>query len=132
MPAVTDVSSLEGVAKWSQHAVRHHLRKNAKSAGLVLDACMKEVEVEGTMTGPFTRQEVGSMFGRMWVPVPHFVIDQNGESTLIDDTSIFLQNSTVVRYFTLTLGGIDELVSLARAWLTAVQPDGSVVVVMPD
>ena len=132
VPAVTDVGSLEGVAKWAQHAVRRHLRKNAKTTDAALGACLKEVEVDGTMTGPYTKQKVGGMFGRKWVPVPRLVIDQNGEYRFIDDTSIFLQNSTVARSFKLTLGGIDELVSLVRAWLAAAKPGGRVVVVMPD
>ena len=45
----------------------------------------------------------------------------------IDDGSFSLQNSAVARSFKFTLGGIDEVAGVARAWVKAVRSDGQVV-----
>ena len=49
-----------------------------------------------------------------WVPVPRFGIGQ-GKVRMVDDASIFLQNSTVTRKYKLILSGIDQLIAVAKA-----------------
>ena len=50
---------------------------------------------------------------------------------MIDDASIFLQNSTVTRKYKLVLSGIDQLIAVAKAWLFAICEDRWVRMRMP-
>ena len=65
------------------------------------------------------------------MPVPRFGVDQ-GKVRMIDDASIFMQNATVTRKCKLVLSGIDQLIAVAKAWLSAIGEDRWVRLKMPD
>ena len=69
------------------------------------------------MTGPFTSDEITAKVGPTWTPMPRFCVEQGESERAVDNGSVFAQNSTVGVPWKLTLGGIDEIASLAAVWL---------------
>lgn len=87
--------------------------------------CLEEVRSKGTMIGPLTSEEVTARVGPSWIPMPRFCLETE---RAVDNGSVFGQNSTVGVPWKLTLGGIDEVASLAAMWLRAVKIDRRVCV----
>ena len=75
------------------------------------------------MTGPFTSEEITAKVGPAWIPMPRFCVEQGESEQAVENCSVFGQNSTVGVPWKLTLGGIDEIASLAAVWLKAVGED---------
>ena len=105
-----EVEGLRTVSKWAQHAVIGQLRNNKKLASHIMEKCMSEARPEGTLKGPFTKEEVAAILGPHWVPIPRFGLEQGLKIRMVNDASLYLQNATVGRSFKLTLGGLDQLV----------------------
>eukprot|EP00969_Alexandrium_andersonii_P062475 2752029-Alexandrium_andersonii.AAC.1 len=61
--------------------------------------------------------EVGSLLGPCWVPARRFGVRQGGKVRVVDDCSEFLVNAAVETTEKIDLGGVDELLCLAKAWL---------------
>mgnify|MGYP000470962307 FL=1 len=71
LPAVPAASmdELLTAARWSQHAVKGHLRKSDDEEGIALKKTEEETGEGATMKGPFTEAEVTSRLGPL-DPVP--------------------------------------------------------------
>ena len=87
---------------------------------------MSEAGPEGTLKGPFTREEASAVLGPHFVPIPRFGCVQGLKIRMIDDASLYLQNATVGRSFKLTLGGLDQLVDVDKVWPRAISDDRKV------
>ena len=127
-----EVEGLRTVSKWAQRAVIGQLRKNKKLASHIMEKCMSEARPEGTLKGPFTKEEVAAILGPHWVPIPRFGLGQGQKIRMIDDARLYSQNATVGRSFKLTLGGLDQLVAIAKVWFRAVSDDRNVRIKYPD
>ena len=86
---------------------------------------MEEVLKKRTLKGPYTSEEITAILGASWVPMPRFAIDQNGTLWAVD-------NGRRGGLWKLTLGGVDEIAAVSVAWLEAIRPDRSVVIVLSD
>ena len=89
---------------------------------------MEEAFEGGPLRGPFTPQEVSELPGPLGLPVPRCLVKND---RAVDDGSIYGQSSTVAPGWKLVLGGLDEVVGLAGAWVRAVVSDRKVLVRLP-
>jgi len=87
-----------------------------------------EEKSKGFLRGPFTPEQLEQKHGPGWVASPRSGVDQHGDVRCIDDLSIFGVNACAASEHKVDLGGVDEPTALGRAYLEAVQPDGTVVV----
>ena len=115
-------------AKWAQQACKG--RRSPKTTQVdqdVWDSTVKEASPEvGWLIGPLSSEEVSARLGSLWVPCRRFGIMQGLKARNIDDCSEFLTNACFHAEEKVALGGLDEVVSIARTWIGAVQSDGSV------
>ena len=71
----------------------------------------------GWLAGPFTPQELRQRNGPLWNPNPRFALRQGAKTRLIDDFSYYSTNATVAQGEKLNLGGVDEVISMAAAFM---------------
>ena len=115
-PAPFDREELWRTAKLAQEMVRSSVRSSGDmelDAG-VWGATLDEVDKHWA-EGPFTADEITARVGPLWVPSRRFGLKQPDKVRLIDDYSEFQVNATVSLSEKLELGGVDEIVMLARA-----------------
>ena len=102
-------------AKYAQDKVSELTKASRDS---VLDqkvwAMTLEEKERGWIDGPFSKEEVSLRVGRLWVPSRRFGLQQGEKTRLIDDVSEFQTNGTVRLQEKLELGGIDEVIMVAR------------------
>ena len=97
----------------------------------VYQATLLEVQ-EGWARGPLTENDLVAKFGNMWLAAPRFGIRQQGKLRVIDDFSKAGQNATVNCSERMVMGGIDQVLELAKTMATAAGEDRSVRVVTPS
>ena len=129
-PAMLDQSDLWRVAKFAQQEVVSKVPRHMKPgevlvggdkvdvASQVWEATIKEVK-KGWLDGPLTAEEVSEKIGPLWTPSRRFGIVQSSKVRNIDDLSEFAVNQAYGTPEKLDLGGVDEVVSLAIAWVRA-------------
>lgn len=66
-------------------------------------------------SGPFSASEISERVGKLWIPSRRFGLRQPGKIRLIDDLSEFQVNATLGLQEKLELGGLDEILAVARA-----------------
>ena len=125
-----DQSDLWRVAKFAQQEVVSKVPRHMKPgevlvggdkvdvASQVWEATIKEVK-KGWLDGPLTAEEVSEKIGPLWTPSRRFGIVQSSKVRNIDDLSEFAVNQAYGTPEKLDLGGVDEVVSLAIAWVRA-------------
>ena len=91
-------------------------------------ATQKEVH-EGLLQGPITAAEASAKHGPLWIPARRFGLRQSGKVRPIDDFSEMGHNDTVGTSCKVDLGGVDEVVGVARALFNAVSSVGPQTVV---
>ena len=127
-PAQLEEEDLWRVSKFSQKEVqekipRHMLQRTVVVSGSEVDVGGQvwestENEVEkGWLEGPLTAAQVSERVGPLWTPSRRFGIVQGGKVRNIDDLSEFAVNQTYGTPEKLDLGGVDEVVALATAWI---------------
>ena len=127
-PPMLDREDLWRAAKSAQQEVatrvpRHMQGRQASVAGSqvsvaheVWEATLKEAE-RGWLSGPFTAGQVTEEVGPLSTPSRRFGIVQGAKVRNIDDLSEFAVNQCYGPGEKLDLGGVDEVVSLAAAWM---------------
>jgi hypothetical protein len=80
----------------------------------------REEEEAGWLSPALELEEVIRRVRPLFVPVPRFGIEQTGKVRLVDDYSRYHINGTVESHDKVDLPGIDEIASLAKMWLQAV------------
>ena len=89
----------------------------------VYEATLKEVNETGLMRGPISEAELSEKHG-LWIPARRFGLRQGNKVRPIDDFSECGQNATVGTAYKVDLGGVDEIVAIARAWASALACGG--------
>ena len=85
---------------------------------------IRERDETPNLRGPFSVDELTQMLGPLWVPARRFGLQQRGKLRPIDDFSEFGQNSTLGTSFKVDLGGLDEVLGIARAFISSVVQGG--------
>ena len=137
-PAQLEEVDLWRVAKFSQGEVqqsvpRHVSRGEVEVAGEMVDVAKAvwsatlDESAKGWLDGPLSAEEVTAKLGPLWTPSRRFGIVQGGKIRNIDDLSEFAINQTYGTPEKLDLGGVDEVVALAAAWVRKLKetPDRS-------
>jgi hypothetical protein len=76
--------------------------------------------------GPFSCSEIAARVGPLWVPSRRFGVKQGKKTRAVDDLSEFYVNAAYCCREKVTLGGLDEVVAVAKRWAQAVDADGIV------
>ena len=84
----------------------------------VYAATIAEVTGTGLMRGPLDPSDLDAKYG-LWIPARRFGLRQGEKVRPIDDFSENGQNSTLRTLFKVDLGGVDEVVAVARAFAAA-------------
>jgi hypothetical protein len=116
-PAPNELKDVWKIAKHLQDTAI----SNCRSSGSVrIDTDVMEGTKQECLAkvaaGPFTREQIEQKHGKCWLPSRRFGILQGDSVRIIDDMSEFLPNSTVSVHEKLTLGGIDEVVVMAKEY----------------
>jgi len=69
-----------------------------------------------------SKAELDSKYGPLWLPARRFGVEQGGDYRPIDDFSEFGVNDTSSTKESVDVGGVDDIVGLAKAWIEAVDP----------
>ena len=118
-PATKTFKEVLQASQWSRPKVRAMgPSREAWVDREVLDRTEAEVE-EGKALGPFTEDEVSAIVGKLWAPVRRVGLVQSSGVRPIDDFSEFGHNGTSHTFERIDLGGIDEVVGIAKVWLQA-------------
>eukprot|EP00435_Cladocopium_sp_Y103_P024718 s1417_g6.t1 len=132
-PAQLSQDDLWKVAKYSQEEVRskippHMARREVEVGGKRVDVAQEvwastisEVE-KGWLQGPMSADQVGQVVGNLWTPSRRFGILQGSKIRNIDDLSEFSVNQCYGPGEKLDLGGVDEVVAIAAAWMRVLGP----------
>ena len=70
--------------------------------------------------GALTPSEVTECVGPHWLPARRFGVEQKGKCRAVDDYSVYGHNDATSLPEKIDVGGIDEVVHIARAMLMAV------------
>ena len=119
-PATMSKEELWAIALCSRAALIAGMRSSGDS-GLdreIYEATIAEVKA-GRAMGPFTAEEVSRRLGPRWTAARRFGVVQNNKVRVVDDFSEYFVNSTVSTHERAAGGGIDVIVSLAKAWSNA-------------
>ena len=115
VPARDSLTDLIANARAVQAAVREAGSSGDKALDEELYAATeKEVSESGVLRGPVPVSELDAKFGKLWVPARRFGLRQGTKLRPIDDFSEGGHNATVEAHFKVDLGGVDEVVAVAR------------------
>ena len=125
------LSSVSEVLHTSQFSRESVLSKILPSGDHEVDCAVYDEtcteEQKGWISGPIDLKSLASEFGNQFVIAKRFGIRQSGKIRCIDDYSISAANSTVETLEKLDLYGCDEVFAMLKLIVSAVGPDGSVV-----
>ena len=130
-PASRSIAELFATARHAQSACESLGARTAEHDTAVWDGTQEELE-RGWLKGPFTLQELTSRLGPLVVPVPRFGVKQGDAYRVIDDFSVFGHNECAELDESVDPGGVDDVVNVGRAWLTAIVNGRHVRVVLSD
>jgi len=91
----------------------------------VLVRTQEEVE-QGNALGLYTEADLDLRFARLWHPCRRVGLLQGDTVRPIDDFSEFGHNGNSATNDQITLGEVDEVCSLMKAWTEAASDDGRV------
>ena len=141
-PASIDQQELLSTAKWARHSLEGKAKSRPRAttdeesliAKAIADITAEEVDpAKGWAIGPYSAQQLDDKYGiDSWVPSRRFGIRQSNKVRAVDDFSEFLVNASCSPTFKIDLGGVDELLGIAKAMLSAVSDDRTVSFNMPD
>ena len=119
-PPVLDREDLWRGSKSAQQEVEAKIPRHmaGRRVEVAWAATMKEVE-KGWLAGPLSASQVSEVVGPLWTPSRRFGIVQGAKVRNIDDLSEFAVNQSYGPGEKLDLGGVDEVVLLAAAWMRA-------------
>jgi hypothetical protein len=113
--------------RWSRKVIINSVKS---SGDINLDKELHDITREererGWLQGPFTEQELKDKLGPLYVVNRRFGLKQSDKIRPIDDYSESFPNSAYGCPFKLDLGGIDELTTIARQIVCAVEDDRKV------
>jgi len=113
-PCVVSVKQLLGQAAW----IRRGIVSTVTCAEGQMQAELEKataIEVSnGWISEGMSETEVTSQLGESWVPARRFIIQQSGKHRLIDDFSVSSANAAVTHCEKIDVGGIDEILVLAK------------------
>ena len=121
-PALISIDELKSSAVWSKHSVMNSVKTSGTEERVAREVWKQTMEeVERHWLIPTSENELDEEFGRgSWAPARRFGLEQRDKIRVIDDYSAPLTNSAYGSTEKLTLLGIDETVTLARAMAKAV------------
>lgn len=119
-----DQGELRKHARWCRRAMEARARPcgDEELDRDLWNATLAEV-AEGHLEGPMTEQDMQERFGEGWLACPRFAIRQGGKTRAIDDGTAPMTNLAYAPSERIALGGVDEVVALARAVIGAVGED---------
>jgi len=84
---------------------------------------MEEAEGKG-LEGPFTASQISDQLGKLWVPSRRFGVRQGGKLRPIDDFSEHGINAAFGSGQKVSMKGVDDVVTIAKARLESASDDG--------
>ena len=119
--------SLQDLMKTSKWARRSLISRVGPGSDPEADTLMWKTALEekdaGWLLGPFDEAEMDHRHGSLWLAARRFVIVQSGKYRQIDDYSEHGHNSTVWTDERIPMGGVDEILVLAKIMAGAVSGD---------
>jgi hypothetical protein len=141
-PASIDKQELLSTAKWALHSLEGKARNRSRAcsddealiAEAIANITAEEIDDNKCWArGPYTAQQLDDKYGKdAWVPSRRFGIRQGDKVRAVDDFSEFLVNAACSPTFKINLGGVDELLGITKAMLSAVAENRAVSFNMPD
>ena len=121
------VEGLQRAAKWNRKVLEARVKTTGRRDldQRLWDLTLDEVS-RGWLEGPFSAEQLDERHGPLWVACPRFPLEQRGKVRAIDDGTACMVNAAHAPTERLTLGGVDEVVGIARAFLDGVSADGRV------
>jgi len=96
-------------------------------ARTVCDDNVAEAAADGRwIRGPLSRSGVAARVGPLWILSSRFGVKQGEKTRAVDDLSEFYVNAAYCCREKVTLGGLDEVVAVAKRSAQAVDADGVV------
>jgi hypothetical protein len=120
-------------SKWSKPQLRSSVRPSRQPE--VDEEVVRRTDdecAEGKAIGPLTEEQVDALLGRVWAPARRVGLVQTGGVRPIDDFTEFGHNSASQTEERIDLGGVDQVVSMAKAVAEAVDDNGVVTVRFTD
>ena len=116
-PATVTVDALFRTAKWAQHACASvKANMDDEMVQEVWDKTIKECEQGLGWLVERSKSELVKELGPRWLPARRFGILQGNKVRVVDDCSEFMLNAAVGLREKVDLGGLDELLCVAKAW----------------
>ena len=128
--------SISEIAESTEQRRKQFLKSMRPSSSKECDVRVYEKTIEerdeGLCTGPFSEAELDKKYQHKWLPARRFGVPQKGDFRPCDDYSEFGQNSTSDTWETVDTDGVDAIVAVAKLWVSAVNSDGRVRVVLSN
>ncbi|CAJ1438941.1 unnamed protein product [Effrenium voratum] len=126
-PARLTLESLKKTSHWARKAALSSCAKGAADQQIA-DAVWSETQDQlqrGWLKGPFTEADLDVRNSGVWIPSRRFGVKQGVDKIrCVDDFSEFLLNEATATSEKLVLEGLDDIVALARFWLSECQKGG--------
>ncbi|CAJ1459680.1 unnamed protein product, partial [Effrenium voratum] len=130
-PARLTLESLKKTSHWARKAALSSCAKGAADQQIA-DAVWSETQDQlqrGWLKGPFTEADLDARNSGVWIPSRRFGVKQGVDKIrCVDDFSEFLLNEATATSEKLVLEGLDDIVALARFWLSVSESKGLVAV----
>ena len=126
-PARLTLESLKKTSHWARKAALSSCAKGAADQQIA-DAVWSETQDQlqrGWLKGPFTETDLDARNSGVWIPSRRFGVKQGVDKIrCVDDFSEFLLNEATATSEKLVLEGLDDIVALARFWLSVSESKG--------
>ncbi|CAJ1329922.1 unnamed protein product [Effrenium voratum] len=126
-PARLTLESLKKTSHWARKAALSSCAKGAADQQIA-DAVWSETQDQlqrGWLKGPFTEADLDARNSGVWIPSRRFGVKQGVDKIrCVDDFSEFLLNEATATSEKLVLEGLDDIVALARFWLSVSESKG--------
>ena len=125
-------TTVEELSKTGSNARRSLLTSMRPSGSKSCDESVYKKTLQardaGICGGPFDEAHFNKKFGDGWLIARRFGVPQKGDFRAVDDFSEHGQNSTSDTWETVDTDGVDAIVAVAKLWVSAVEPNGRVIV----
>ena len=116
-PTAVQVDTLYRTAKWAQHACSSiKANMDGEMIQAVWDKTLQECEAGMGWLEERSKEELIKELGPRWLPARRFGIWQGKKVRVVDDCSECMLNAGVGLSEKVDLGGLDELLCVAKAW----------------
>ena len=121
------IQDLMRTSKWARRSLMSRVGPgDDKEADSLMWTTALEERDAGWLQGPFDEEEMNLRHGPLWLAARRFVILQSGKYRQIDDYSEHGHNATVWTDERIPMGGVDEIIVLAKTMVGSVNSDRTV------